>query len=119
MTPTTHRTSHPGNGPRDLPTSREHEPRSPPLRQNTCHIDFHLPICRSMRLTGSIVGSLVFAVLSAQFANAEDRPDASVETKTMSASISIDKDLKAYPGLYDNLLAEGRKELAKWHADAD
>jgi len=75
-----------------------------------------------MRLTGSIIASLMFAALSAlsvQFANAEDRPDASVETKTMSASVSIDKDLKTYPGLYDNLLAEGRKELAKWRADAE
>ena len=72
-----------------------------------------------MRLTGSIIASLVFAAISAQLANAEDRPDASVETKTTSASVSIDKDLKVYPGLYDNLLAEGRKELAKWRADAD
>jgi hypothetical protein len=72
-----------------------------------------------MRLISSIAVSLVFAVLSADLAKAEDKAAVSVHTKTISASVSIDNELKAYPGLYDNLLAEGRKELAKWRADAD
>jgi hypothetical protein len=53
-------------------------------------------------------------------ASAQDaKPAATVNTKSIEASVAIDDALKAYPGLYDNLLAEGRREMAKWRADAD
>lgn len=52
-------------------------------------------------------------------AAAKDKPAASIDTKTIEASVIIEDALKAYPGLYDNLLAEGRREMAKWRADAD
>ena len=41
-----------------------------------------------------------------------------VETKYVKASVSIADSLKAYPGLYDNLLAEGRRELGRRRAQA-
>ena len=50
---------------------------------------------------------------------ADDKPDVAVKTKTIEASVTIDPALKAYPGLYPRLLAEGKREMAKWHADAD
>jgi hypothetical protein len=54
-------------------------------------------------------------------AAASAEPKAVISTKSKSAAIevSIDDALKAHPGLYDNLLAEGRREAAKWRAEAD
>ncbi|HMJ41930.1 MAG TPA: RsiV family protein [Pseudolabrys sp.] len=49
----------------------------------------------------------------------DEKPVLSIATKSIEASIQIDDTLKAYPGLYDNLLAEGRRGLAKWRLDAD
>lgn len=70
-----------------------------------------------MRL--AIIAAACILVLAAA-ARAEDvKPAAKLETKTIEASVTIDAALKAYPGLYDNLLAEGRREMAKWRADAD
>lgn len=70
------------------------------------------------RATIFIAAALVAATLSAS-ASADDKPAAKVETKNIEASVTIDDSLKAYPGLYDNLLAEGRRELAKWRTQAD
>ena len=50
---------------------------------------------------------------------ADDKPDSSIKTKTIEASVTIDPALKAYPGLYSRLLAAGKREMAKWRADAD
>jgi hypothetical protein len=49
---------------------------------------------------------------------ADEKPALSVKTKIIEESVAIDSKLKAYPGLYDNLLAEGRRELRKWRAQA-
>ncbi len=65
-----------------------------------------------------IAAACVFAL--AGNAQAQDaKPAATVNTKSIEASVTIDDVLKAYPGLYDNLFAEGRREMAKWRADAD
>lgn len=53
-------------------------------------------------------------------AHADDpKPVLSIKTKSIEASVSIDDKLKAYPGLTDNLLAEGRREIEKWRVSAD
>lgn len=52
-------------------------------------------------------------------AASQRKPDATIKTKTIEASVSVDPALHAYPGLHDRLLAEGKREMAKWHADAD
>jgi len=70
------------------------------------------------RVTIFIAAALVAAALSAS-ASADDKPAAKIETRNIEASVSIDDGLKAYPGLYDNLLAEGRRELTKLRAQAD
>lgn len=49
----------------------------------------------------------------------DEKPVLSIATKSIEANIQIDDTLKAYPGLYDNLLAEGRRGLEKWRVDAD
>lgn len=56
--------------------------------------------------------------LAAGRAAAEERPAITIETKWIAAGVTIEDSLKAYPGLYDNLIAEGRRELAKRRADA-
>ena len=69
---------------------------------------------------------LIFAValgaasLVSSLALADETPAAAkLETKLIEATVTIDPALKAYPGLYDNLLAEGRRELAKQRAGAE
>lgn len=47
------------------------------------------------------------------------KPAATVTTRALDASVTVDKALRAHPGLYENLLAEGQRELAKQRAAAD
>lgn len=65
-------------------------------------------------------GAVLIATLGlTSFAAAEEKPALAIATKSIEASITIDAALKAHPGLYNNLLAEGRRELPKWRAEAD
>jgi hypothetical protein len=53
-------------------------------------------------------------------AGAQDaKPVATIDTRTIEATLTIDPALNAYPGLYDDLLAEGRSQLADSRAEAD
>lgn len=72
-------------------------------------------------VTALLFSSIVFLTAQAAPAdNAEPQKSAAkIDTKSIEASVTIDDALKTYPGLYDNLLAEGRRELAKWRAEAD
>jgi hypothetical protein len=49
----------------------------------------------------------------------KDKPVAAVNTKTMEATVTIDPRLKAWPGLYESLLAEGKRELVRWRVQAE
>ena len=49
----------------------------------------------------------------------EVKPVAEIKNKAIEASVTIDAELKAYPELYANLVAEGKREMAKWAAEAD
>jgi len=69
--------------------------------------------CRAARIV-PIVAALVAAPVFAQNISTP----LTVETKYVKARVSIADNLKAYPGLYDNLVAEGRRELAKRRAQA-
>lgn len=51
-------------------------------------------------------------------ATADEKPAIEVATALIEAKASIDGSLKAFPGLYDNLFAEARRELAKQRAQA-
>ena len=50
---------------------------------------------------------------------AETKAAVTQKSKSAAIEITIDPALKAYPGLYENLLAEGRRDAAKWRKDAD
>ena len=73
-----------------------------------------------MAFTKAFTFALALALSAGSGDRAQDaKPAAKLDTKSIEASVTIVDALKAYPGLYDNLLAEGRRELAKWRADAD
>jgi hypothetical protein len=44
---------------------------------------------------------------------------AEIKTKTIEATVDIDAKLKAHPGLFENLLAEGRRHIEKERREAD
>lgn len=64
-----------------------------------------------------------FALLAmpsfARDAAKESKPVFAVKNRNIEATLTIDAALKAYPGLYDGLFAEGRREVEKWRKSAD
>lgn len=65
------------------------------------------------------LAALTTGLLVAAPAIAAPKPDATIETRTIDASVTIDPALKTYPGLYPRLLAAGKRAMAKWRAEAD
>lgn len=65
----------------------------------------------------AIAVTLIMSGLSGPAA-ADEKPAIEVATTLIEANASVDGNLKAFPGLYDNLLAEARRELAKQRAQA-
>lgn len=53
-------------------------------------------------------------------AGAQDRakPDYTLRTKLIEVSVTVDASFKKFPDLYENLLAEGKRDAAKWEAGA-
>ena len=77
-----------------------------------------------MRGTSSIafsrtIGFAGAVVCAAAATAAEPKPDVSIKTKAIEASVILDAQVKADPGLAANSLAEGRKWAEKNRADAD
>lgn len=66
-----------------------------------------------------LLAPMIAACLCLPAVAAERTPDATIKTKTIEASVTIDPALKAYRGLYPRLLAAGKREMAKWRAAAD
>jgi hypothetical protein len=69
----------------------------------------------------SAVLLLAAAIMLASLAPTSAAPITVIKSKTKSGEIevSIDDALRAYPGLYENLAAEARREAVKWRAGAD
>ena len=65
-----------------------------------------------------LLASLITALLCLPAA-AAPKPDAAIKTRTIEASVTIDPALHTYRGLYPRLLAAGKREMAKWRAEAD
>ncbi|UZE47669.1 DUF3298 and DUF4163 domain-containing protein [Rhodopseudomonas sp. P2A-2r] len=59
-----------------------------------------------------------FALAAPAFA-AQPKPDFALKTKSLDASVILDKNVKADPALAANCLAEGKKWVATSRADAD
>lgn len=62
--------------------------------------------------------ALLLGFTLAASAASEERPIITIKTRDIEASLTIEASLKAYPGLYENLRAEGRRKLEKWRAEA-
>jgi len=65
---------------------------------------------------------IALSFLPSVFALADDKtpkPDYTLHTKLLDASVTVDASLKRFPGLYESLLAEGKRQLAKWQAGAE
>src|SRR5205085_4587704 len=71
------------------------------------------------RVAARFAAALAACLLLTAAASAEPKAVVSSKSKSAEIAVTIDDDLKAHPGLYDNLLAEGRREAAKWRAEAD
>jgi hypothetical protein len=66
-----------------------------------------------------VISGLTIALAIAGVVHAEDpKPAIAVTTKAIELTVTIDPALRAFPGLYDNLLAEGRRDAEKWRRDA-
>lgn len=74
------------------------------------------------KMTSIVRAALLATTLSLpMLVHAEDKPDQAayaLHTKLLDAIVTIDAALKSFPGLYDNLLAEGKRAAAKWDAQA-
>jgi hypothetical protein len=81
-------------------------------------------IMTHLRWIGRGIGTTVIAAfatvlaLSGPAKAGEPKPAISITSKTIELTVTIDDALKRYPGLYNNLLAEGRHGSSKWGAQA-
>jgi hypothetical protein len=75
----------------------------------------NLAFARTLVLAGTIAWA---AALGAAF-GAEPKPDFSIKSKAIEASVILDEKIKADPALAANCLAEGKAWAAKNRADAD
>ncbi len=64
---------------------------------------------------GLIAALLILPALAA----AEDKPAYKFHGRLIEVTVTIDDALKKHSGLYDNLLAEGKRDAAKWNAQAE
>jgi len=72
------------------------------------------------RAAFALTVALAYGVLgTASAAAAEAKPAFKIDTRTIEATLTIEPKLKAFPGLYDGLLAEGKRELAKWRLESE
>lgn len=70
-----------------------------------------------LRLAAVAAGILLAAPPLARAA--EDKPVVSITTRAIEVAVTIDEALAIHPGLWDDLLAEGRREAQKRRAEAD
>lgn len=72
----------------------------------------------------AIIGAALIAACLClpTLARADDKPAEptyALHTKLLDASVSVDASLKKFPGFYENLLADGKRQVAKWQAEAE
>jgi hypothetical protein len=66
----------------------------------------------------ALVAGVLAAPVSLPAFAAETKPVIAVKTKSLEIAVTIDPALRRHPGLYENLLAEAKRDAAKWKADA-
>jgi hypothetical protein len=79
-----------------------------------------MPTLRTTTMRLSVVLSACLLVTAANAAPADGtKPVISLNLKSAEIKLTIDEALKAHPALYENLLAEGKRQTARWRAEAD
>ncbi|MDO9411415.1 MAG: RsiV family protein [Pseudolabrys sp.] len=73
----------------------------------------------SVKFAALLISVFIAAPALAQDKASEPKPTVSFKNRAIEATIIVDDTLKANPGFYDNLLAEGRREMTKRRAEAD
>jgi hypothetical protein len=63
--------------------------------------------------------AILIALSSTAAQEPERKPVIAFKTRAAEVSVTIDNALRAHPGLYENLLAEAKRDAAKWRADAE
>lgn len=66
-----------------------------------------------------VVAAIVLALAGPVAAQTAEKPAIEVKTRAAEITVTIDKELKAVPGLAGDLLAEGQRFVAKSRAEAD
>ena len=74
---------------------------------------------RSPFVLSIAVGTAVILAIPHAHAEASDRTAIEVKTRAAEISVAIENELKSYPGLRADLLAEGQRYVAKARAEAD
>src|SRR5262245_58514210 len=74
---------------------------------------------QSTRIAARLMAAVATALLLGAAAAPQPKPAFSLKTKNAEIEVTIDDALRTYPGLFDNLLAEGRRDAAKWSKEAD
>ncbi len=75
---------------------------------------------RPLFITSLVLAALISVPLGVSGANAADeKPAFTINIRSIEASVTIADELKAFPGLFENLLAEGRRDVAKQRVQAD
>jgi hypothetical protein len=73
-----------------------------------------------MRTTFLTAAALVWATLGSTGVNAADeKPVFTINTRWIDASVIIADDLRTFPGLFENLLPEGRRDASQFRIVAD
>jgi uncharacterized protein YndB with AHSA1/START domain len=78
----------------------------------------HLRWIRRGIATTVVAAFATVLALSGPAKAGEPKPAISITSKAIELTVMIDDALKRYPGLYNNLLAEGRHGSSKWGAQA-
>ena len=72
-----------------------------------------------MRCSIALAGAFVLALAGPVAAQTEEKPAIEIKTRAAEITITVDKALKPFPGLTEDLLAESQRYVAKSRADAD
>ncbi len=73
-----------------------------------------------MRMTSPLAGALLLSLgVTPAFSQPAEKPAIEIKTRAAEITVTIEKELKAHPGLLENLRAEGQRYAAKSRAEAE
>ena len=73
----------------------------------------------AVRTGALLLALLTFSATSSVDAQETEKPAFAIDTRTIEGSVTIDTKLRSDPALHAMLLAEGKRELAKWRRESE